>query len=108
MARKLVRGGHEDLSRGRGIGALGRGRSRGLRGCFEIAEAAELVGDAAERGLGEELRRLGGGGMEGREPSVRVAEFGGGDGKREEERGGEEGGGLVFHKSNSCLLHQII
>lgn len=56
MARELGRGGHENLSGGRGVSAPGGGRNGGLRGGLEVSEAAELVGDAAERGLGEELR----------------------------------------------------
>lgn len=59
MARKLGRGGHEYLAGGGGVPALVRGRSGGLGDGLEVAEATELVGDAAERGLAEQLRRGG-------------------------------------------------
>ena len=56
MARELGRGGHEDLAGGGGVPARVRGRSGGLGAGLEVSEAAELVGDAAERRLAEELR----------------------------------------------------
>lgn len=75
VAGELGRGGHEDLPGGRG--ARARGRSGGG---FEVAEAPELVGDAAERGLGEELRLCRG--ADGRQAGAAVAGLGGGDGER--------------------------
>ena len=86
MARELGRGGHEDLAGGGGVPARVRGRSGGLGAGLEVSEAAELVGDAAERRLAEELRRggRGGGGVDRTEAG---AGLGGGSGGEGEEKG---------------------
>lgn len=58
VARELVRGGDEDFAGG---GARVRVRAR-VRVWFEVAEIAELLGDALDGGFGGGFRRFGGGG----------------------------------------------
>lgn len=93
VARELGRGGHEDLTGRWGIPARDRRRSGGLGTGLEVAEAAELVRDAAERGLAEELRRggRGGGGDDRLEAGAGLG--GGGGGEGEEKRGRVRGEG---------------
>ena len=64
MARELGRRGNEYLAGGRAGARLRRRRTGGRHRVvgLEVAEAAELVGAAAESRLGGELRRGGGGG----------------------------------------------
>lgn len=96
MARELGRRGNEYLAGGRAGARLRRRRTGGrLRVVgLEVAEAAELVGDAAESRLGEELRR--GGGVDGREEEARR-----GSGSRG--GGGEERWGRVGEEEEEHL-----